>query len=157
HVGHERHSRHHRGRRDPGHRPGQHDDGEMARLPRRRARGDQRHGRIPGDRPHAPDVRRKEAGSAARMTPALAQLAYLVAAVLFILGIKQLSSPKSARSGNRLAAVGMTIALIVTLLDRRILSYTEIAIGLAIGGTIGAVAARRVAMTAMPQLVALLN
>ena len=87
----------------------------------------------------------------------LAHLAYLVAAVLFILGIKALSSPKSARAGNRLAAVGMTLALIVTLLDRRILSYTEIAIGLALGGTIGAVAARRVAMTAMPQLVALLN
>jgi proton-translocating NAD(P)+ transhydrogenase subunit beta len=86
-----------------------------------------------------------------------AHFAYLVAAVLFILGVKQLSSPKTARSGNRLAAVGMTIALIVTLLDRRILSYTEIIIGLGIGGTIGAVAARRVAMTAMPQLVALLN
>jgi NAD(P) transhydrogenase subunit beta len=86
-----------------------------------------------------------------------AHLAYLVAAVLFIIGIKKLSSPKSARAGNRLAAVGMMLALIVTLLDRSILSYTEIAIGLALGGTIGAVAARRVAMTAMPQLVALLN
>lgn len=86
-----------------------------------------------------------------------AHFAYLVAAVLFILGIKQLSSPKTARSGNRLAAIGMTIALVVTLLDRHILSYTEIAIGLALGGTVGAFAARRVAMTAMPQLVALLN
>ncbi len=86
-----------------------------------------------------------------------ATLVYLVAAVLFILGIKQLSSPQSARSGNRLAAIGMTIALVVTLLDRRILSYTEIAIGLLLGGGIGAIAARRVAMTAMPQLVALLN
>jgi NAD(P) transhydrogenase subunit beta len=86
-----------------------------------------------------------------------AHLAYLVAAILFIFGIKQLSSPKTARAGNRLAAVGMTIALVVTLLDRHILSYTEIAIGLALGGTIGVVAARRVAMTAMPQLVALLN
>ena len=97
------------------------------------------------------------------MTPELgfaadaAHFAYIVAAVLFILGIKQLSSPKTARSGNRLAAIGMSIALIVTLLDRHILSYTEIAIGLALGGTVGAVAARRVAMTAMPQLVALLN
>jgi len=86
-----------------------------------------------------------------------AHFAYLVAAVLFILGVKQLSSPKTARSGNRLAAVGMMLALIVTLLDRRILSYTEIVAGLAIGGAIGAVAARRVSMTAMPQLVALLN
>jgi NAD(P) transhydrogenase subunit beta len=88
---------------------------------------------------------------------AAATFAYLVAAVLFILGIKQLSSPQSARSGNRLAAIGMTLALVVTLLDQRILSYTEIAIGLLLGGAIGAVAARRVAMTAMPQLVALLN
>lgn len=85
------------------------------------------------------------------MTPELgfaadaAHFAYIVAAVLFILGIKQLSSPKTARSGNRLAAIGMSIALIVTLLDRHILSYTEIAIGLALGGTVGAVAARRVA------------
>jgi H+-translocating NAD(P) transhydrogenase subunit beta len=83
--------------------------------------------------------------------------AYLIAAVLFILGIKGLSSPKTARSGNLLASVGMLIAVLVTLLDRQILSYTWIVAGVAVGGAIGTVAARTVTMTAMPQMVALFN
>jgi len=91
------------------------------------------------------------------LAPNLIRAAYLVASVLFILGIKGLSSPKSARRGNTLAAVGMLLAIVVTLLDRSILSYTTILIGMVLGGVIGAVAARRVAMTAMPQMVALFN
>ena len=84
-------------------------------------------------------------------------LSYIVAAVLFIFGLQRLSSPRTARSGNRLAAVGMFIALVVTLFDRQILSFTIIAIGIPIGAIIGVLSARRVPMTAMPQMVALFN
>ena len=85
------------------------------------------------------------------------QFAYLVSSVLFILGIKGLSSPKTARSGNRLASIGMLLAVVATLLDRQILSYTWIIAGIAVGSAIGVVAARTVTMTAMPQMVALFN
>ena len=60
-------------------------------------------------------------------------VSYIVAAVLFIFGLKHLSSPSTARSGNRLAAIGMAIALVVTLLDRQIVSFWTIAIGTLIG------------------------
>src|ERR1700682_1320070 len=86
-------------------------------------------------------------------------LAYLLAAVLFILGLIQLSSPKSARRGNQIAAVGMVIALGSTL---PLLHFTAAGIaitiiGILIGVPIGAVGARRVKMTAIPQMVALFN
>src|SRR5207253_1217446 len=84
-------------------------------------------------------------------------VAYIVAAVLFIFGLKRLSSPATARSGNRLAAVGMTLALAVTLLDRQIISFWMIALGMLIGAGIGIYFARTVQMTAMPQMVALFN
>src|SRR6476620_1307507 len=84
-------------------------------------------------------------------------IAYIVAAVLFILGLKRLSSPASARSGNRLAAVGMLIALSVTLVDRQIVSFWIIAAGMVVGAAIGIYFARTVQMTAMPQMVALFN
>jgi NAD(P) transhydrogenase subunit beta len=84
-------------------------------------------------------------------------IAYIVAAVLFILGLKRLSSPATARSGNRLAAIGMAIALGVTLLDRQIVSFWIIAAGMIIGAAIGIYFARTVQMTAMPQMVALFN
>jgi len=83
--------------------------------------------------------------------------AYLVASILFVIGIKKLSSPKSARDGNTLAAVGMLIAIVATLMDREIVSYGTIIAGVVLGSAIGAVAARRVAMTAIPQMVALFN
>ena len=82
-------------------------------------------------------------------------ISYIVAAVLFIFGLKQLTSPSTARSGNRLAAVGMALALAVTLLDRQIVSYWTIALGTLIGGVMGVYFARTVQMTAMPQMVAL--
>ncbi len=91
------------------------------------------------------------------LPPNSIRVAYLVAAVLFILGIKMLSSPRPARRGNSLAAAGMVLALIATLLDREIVSYGTILAGVVVGGVIGTVAARRVAMTAMPQMVALFN
>ncbi|MBX6332998.1 MAG: NAD(P)(+) transhydrogenase (Re/Si-specific) subunit beta [Gemmatimonadaceae bacterium] len=82
---------------------------------------------------------------------------YIVASVLLILGLKRLSSPATARSGNSLAAIGVFLALAATLLDREIVSYWEIGVGVAIGAALGIYAARRVQMTAMPQMVGLLN
>ncbi len=87
----------------------------------------------------------------------LIQIAYLVAAFCFILGLRWLSSPRTARKGNLVAALGMLIAIIATLVDGRVVGYTWIAIAAFVGGSIGALVARRVQMTAMPQLVALLN
>src|ERR1700682_2434003 len=86
-------------------------------------------------------------------------LAYLTAAVLFILGLKQLSSPKSARNGNFTAAAGMVIALVATLpqLHFTTAGVIIIAVGVVIGGAVGAVGARTVKMTAIPQMVALFN
>lgn len=84
-------------------------------------------------------------------------IAYIVAAVLFILGLKRLSSPATARSGNRLAAIGMALALSATLLDRQIVSFWIIAAGTLVGAGIGVYFARTVQMTAMPQMVALFN
>jgi H+-translocating NAD(P) transhydrogenase subunit beta len=84
-------------------------------------------------------------------------VSYIVAAVLFIFGLKRLSSPATARSGNRLAGVGMTLALLATLVDRQILSYWTIGIGMLVGAVIGIYFARTVQMTAMPQMVALFN
>ena len=85
------------------------------------------------------------------------QLTYLVAVSLFIIGLKQLGSPATARNGNLLASGGMLLAVGATLLDRQVLNYEMILVGLAIGSLIGAIAAQRVAMTEMPQMVGLLN
>jgi NAD(P) transhydrogenase subunit beta len=84
-------------------------------------------------------------------------LSYLVASVLFILGLKKLGSPKTARQGNLYAMIGMLIAIVVTLFDQNILDFTYIIAGVIIGSAIGAVAAKKVEMTAMPQMVALFN
>ncbi len=85
--------------------------------------------------------------------------AYLVAAVLFIVGLKQLSSPRGARRGNWIAAVGMVIALVATvpLLHFTTAGAVITLLGIAIGAPIGAISARRVKMTAMPQMVAAFN
>ena len=83
--------------------------------------------------------------------------AYLVASVLFILGIRGLSHPRTARQGNIIASVGMLIAVVATLLNPEIENYGLIAVGIAIGAVIGVVSARAVKMTAMPQMVALFN
>jgi len=91
------------------------------------------------------------------MSPNLAALAYLVAGVLFILALRGLSSPETSRRGNTMGMVGMAIAVIITLGVSGAsdgLTWLMIIGGVAIGGGIGAVIARRIAMTAMPQLVA---
>ncbi len=89
--------------------------------------------------------------------PILIQVAYLAATVLFILGLHHLRSPVSAIRGNRLAAIGMLVAVLATLLDRAVLHLELILLGLMVGALIGALVARRVQMTAMPQLVGLFN
>ena len=89
--------------------------------------------------------------------PPLVMLLYLLAAVLFIVGLKKLGSPATAPGGNRLAAVGMLIAILATLIFGDILSYTGILIAMVVGSTIGWVLAKKVQMTGMPQMVALLN
>jgi NAD(P) transhydrogenase subunit beta len=85
------------------------------------------------------------------------QSAYLVAAILFILGLRNLSSPKTAVMGNFQAAMGMLVAIVATLLDASVVSYGVIVAGIVVGALIGSVLAMRIEMTAMPQMVALLN
>jgi len=84
-------------------------------------------------------------------------LAYLVAAALFIVGIRRLRKPETARSGNTLAAVGMIIALIATLFVIHFQDLLLIGIAALLGAVVGAVSAQRVQMTAMPQMVAAYN
>ena len=86
--------------------------------------------------------------------PAWAMLAYLVAGVLFILALRGLSSPETSRSGNRFGMAGMAIAIITTLVTHELATLPEILGAVAVGGGIGFVVARRIPMTAMPQLVA---
>ncbi|WP_339617641.1 NAD(P)(+) transhydrogenase (Re/Si-specific) subunit beta [uncultured Gilvimarinus sp.] len=81
-------------------------------------------------------------------------LAYLVAAVLFILALRGLSSPETSRAGNTMGMVGMAIAVATTVLSPEIESYTWILVAVVAGGAIGLIIASRIAMTAMPQLVA---
>ncbi|MBW4330121.1 NAD(P)(+) transhydrogenase (Re/Si-specific) subunit beta [Stakelama sp. CBK3Z-3] len=81
-------------------------------------------------------------------------LAYLVAGICFILALRGLSSPETSRRGNRFGMIGMGLAIITTLVTHEIASLPEIAIAILIGGGVGFVIARRIAMTAMPQLVA---
>ena len=85
------------------------------------------------------------------------QVAYILASVLFILGLKGLSHPRTAVRGNLTGAVGMLIAIVATLLDRNIISYEYILLGTLLGSVAGAIFALKVKMTAMPQMVALFN
>ena len=87
-------------------------------------------------------------------TPSWAMLAYLVSGVLFILALRGLSSPATSRAGNRYGMIGMLIAVATTLVTHELASLPEIVGALAIGGGIGWVIARKIAMTDMPQLVA---
>lgn len=87
----------------------------------------------------------------------LINLAYIAAAVLFILGLKLLASPTTARQGNLISALGMLVAVIATLLDQQIIDYRWILLGLVVGSTIGIMFSRLVQMTQMPEMVALLN
>ncbi len=87
----------------------------------------------------------------------LINLAYLAAGVLFILGLKGLTHPRTAVRGNFLGAIGMLVAVVATLVHQEVVSYGYIIAGLLIGSAIGVVFAVRIQMTAMPQMVALLN
>ncbi len=91
------------------------------------------------------------------LTTTLINLTYLLAAALFIFGLKRLQSPATARGGNQLAAVGMLIAVVATLFLQKIITPVEMIAGLVVGSLIGVVLARRVQMTAMPELVAAFN
>jgi NAD(P) transhydrogenase subunit beta len=91
------------------------------------------------------------------MNDSIVDLVYLAAAVLFVLGIKGLTKPKTAVRGNRLSALGMLVAVVITLLDRNIVSFEYIIAGMITGGVLGGLMATRVQMTSMPQMVALLN
>lgn len=91
------------------------------------------------------------------MSSTFVNITYLIAACLFIFGLKGLSHPRTAVRGNLLGAIGMLIAIVVTLLHRDIVGYEVIFAGIIVGSAIGAVLAIKIQMTAMPQLVALFN
>ena len=91
------------------------------------------------------------------MSTILIQFAYLVAAILFILGLRNLSSPRTAPRGNLLAAIGMLVAIVATLLVQDVIGYGFVLLGILVGSVLGGVLALRIQMTAMPQMVALLN
>jgi proton-translocating NAD(P)+ transhydrogenase subunit beta len=84
-------------------------------------------------------------------------LVYLFASILFIFGIKKLGSPKTARQGNFLSALGMFLAVVITLFDQRVLTFEYIIIGIVVGSAIGAFLALKIPMTGMPQMVGVLN
>src|SRR5262249_33840862 len=91
---------------------------------------------------------------AVHMTENLSALLYLVAAICFIMALRGLSSPETSRGGNIYGIVGMVIAVLTTLAMPSMGGYAKIAIGIAVGGTIGTFVALRIQMTALPQLVA---
>ena len=91
------------------------------------------------------------------LNPNLLALAYLVSAALFILGLKGLTHPASARRGNYYAISGMVLAMVATMLSPAVRSYTWIIGGIAVGAVIGTIIAMKIKMAAMPQLVALLH
>ncbi len=91
------------------------------------------------------------------MREAIINISYLVSAILFISCFKMLAHPRTAIRGNLMGAIGMLIAIVATLVDRHVVSYSIIAAGMLVGGLAGLIMAVRIAMTAMPQMVALLN
>lgn len=84
-------------------------------------------------------------------------LSYILSAILFIIGIKMLGKTSSAKNGNTVSSIGMLIAVLATLIDKNILEFQYIIVGIVAGSFIGIITAKRVQMTGMPQLVALFN
>ncbi len=97
------------------------------------------------------------AGGGLDIVQVVINLAYLLAAALFIFGLKGLAHPRTAVKGNKTGALGMFIAVIVTLLDKNIIGFEWIILGVVIGGLIGVILAMKIEMTAMPELVGLFN
>src|SRR5687767_9320166 len=170
HVGRERGARDHRHRRDGRGRERRRRHARAGhRVLRRRPRHHQRRRRVRGHRPDAPDVpgsppraaaedgRRHPQGRAEVTIAELAPWAYLVTAVTFVLGLKGLTSPKTAVLGNRVAAAGMLLAVVFTFLVQGTANLPLVVGGMAIGTAAGLWGARSVKMTAMPQMVALFN
>src|SRR5207342_3300757 len=163
HVGLQLRARHRAGRRDGGARTGGHASGEGDRLPCGAAGCRQRRWRLRGHRTHARDVQVEQGGQ--QVTGALALLvkgSYFLAALLFILGIKRMASPVTARSGIRWAGAGMVLATLATFFypgpDGGALHNLHlIAIALLVGVGLAWWSGKRVAMTDMPQMVALYN
>lgn len=87
----------------------------------------------------------------------IVNLLYIVSAILFIFGLKMLGNAKKARKGNLISAIGMLIAIVAALLSHDVLQWQWVAVGMVAGALVGALAARMVAMTAMPEMVALFN
>ncbi len=90
-------------------------------------------------------------------TDHIINLAYLVAIILFLVGLKKLTSPSTARQGNQIAAIGMFIAVVATLFLQEIVTYEWIILGTVLGAPIGYFSAKQVKMTSMPEMVALFN
>src|SRR2546426_3940823 len=141
-----------RSERDPGsHRRG-------SRVPGRRVGHGERGRRLRRDRPDAGDVQTATDPEDRMTIETLIPVAYLIAAVTFILGLKGLSSPTTAVQGNRIAAAGMLIAVIATFFAADVKGGVPLILaGMAVGGVAGFAGARVVKMTAMPQMVALFN
>src|SRR4051794_20743013 len=174
-VGHERDPRHRRARRHHPARRGRRTGGaeQAAARHRRGLRHDQCRRRLPRHRPHARDVQeqaqgadRGGAGGGRGVTFITAsfvtdeefrEVLYIVAFSLFIYGLSGLTGPKTAVRGNRIAAVGMAVAVIATLLLPEIHNLGLIILGVVVGTIVGVPAARNVKMTQMPQMVALFN
>lgn len=91
------------------------------------------------------------------MNVSIINVAYVIASVLFIMGLKGLTHPRTAVRGNLLGALGMFIAVVVTLFNRHIISFEWIIAGVILGGLVGGILAIKIQMTAMPQLVGLFN
>ena len=91
------------------------------------------------------------------MSVALINLCYLGASILFVVGLKGLTHPRTAARGNLLSALGMLVAVVVTLIDRQVVTFDYIIAGVAVGALIGVILAVKIKMTDMPQLVALFN
>jgi NAD(P) transhydrogenase subunit beta len=87
----------------------------------------------------------------------ITQITYLLASILFIIGIKKLGKTATARQGNTYSAIGMLLAIAITLLDQEVLSFTEIFATIILGAAIGLYVAKKVEMTQMPEMVALFN
>src|SRR5690606_13852154 len=131
------------------------------RISRRRTRRRQCRRRLRRDRAHARDVQEQQGAGAIVTLPFdprfLIQASYFAAALLFIFGLKRMSSPVTARRGIVLAGVGMVVATLITFLTPDMGHYLLMTVAIAIGGGIAWWTGKRVAMTDMPQMIALYN